>query len=59
MPFTPGRGDATPEMTDANSFAPLEPVFDGFRNWLKEEYSAQPEELLLERSQLMGLTAPK
>ena len=57
VPFTPGRGDATDEMTDANSFAPLEPVADGFRNWLKQDYAVKPEELLLDRAQLMGLTA--
>jgi catalase-peroxidase len=58
VPFAPGRGDATAEQTDAHSFAPLEPIHDGFRNWLKQEYSAKPEELLLDRAQLMGLTAP-
>ena len=57
VPFTPGRGDATDEMTDADSFAPLEPVADGFRNWLKQDYAVKPEELLLDRAQLMGLTA--
>jgi catalase-peroxidase len=59
VPFAPGRGDATAEMTDADSFAPLEPVADGFRNWLKQDYAAQPEELLLDRAQRMGLTAPE
>ncbi len=59
IPFTAGRGDATAEMTDADSFSPLEPVADGFRNWQKEEYVVSPEELLLDRSQLMGLTAPE
>jgi catalase-peroxidase len=59
VPFAPGRGDATAEQTDAASFAPLEPIHDGFRNWLKQEYSAKPEELLLDRAQLMGLTAPE
>jgi len=59
VPFAPGRGDATAEQTDGHSFAPLEPIHDGFRNWLKQEYSAKPEELLLDRSQLMGLTAPE
>lgn len=59
VPFTPGRGDATQEMTDVYSFADLEPVHDGFRNWLKQEYIASPEELLLDRTQLMGLTAPE
>ena len=57
VPFTPGRGDATDEMTDADSFAPLEPIADGFRNWLKQDYAVKPEELLLDRAQLMGLTA--
>ncbi len=59
VPFTPGRGDATDEMTDADSFASLEPIHDGFRNWLKDSYSVSAEELLLDRSQLMGLTAPE
>lgn len=59
VPFTPGRGDATAEMTDAESFAVLEPIHDGFRNWLKKEYAVNPEELLLDRTQLMGLTAPE
>ena len=59
VPFTPGRGDATNEMTDAASFEPLEPVADGYRNWLKKEYIVSPEELLLDRTQLMGLTAPE
>ncbi|MEQ3632289.1 catalase/peroxidase HPI [Thalassolituus sp.] len=59
VPFTPGRGDATDEMTDAESFEPLEPVHDGFRNWVKKDYTVQPEEMLLDRAQLMGLTAPE
>jgi catalase-peroxidase len=59
VPFTPGRGDATDAMTDAESFEPLEPVHDGYRNWLKQDYVVQPEELLLDRTQLMGLTAPE
>ena len=59
VPFTPGRGDATEEMTDADSFAPLEPVADGYRNWLKADYVVAPEELLLDRTQLLGLTAPQ
>jgi catalase-peroxidase len=54
-----GRGDATDAMTDAQSFAVLEPVHDGFRNWLKPEQSGRPETLLLDRAQLMGLTAPE
>lgn len=57
VPFSPGRGDATDEMTDVESFAPLEPIHDGFRNWLKEKYAVNAEELLLDRAQLMGLTA--
>ena len=59
VPFAPGRGDATDKMTDAESFDVLEPTHDGFRNWLKQDYSVSAEELLLERSQLMGLTAPE
>jgi len=57
VPFAPGRGDATAEMTDEESFEPLEPVHDGFRNWLKQDFSVSAEELLLDRSQLLGLTA--
>ncbi len=57
VPFAPGRGDALQEQTDVASFAVLEPLADGFRNWLKQPYAAQPEELLLDRAQLMGLTA--
>jgi catalase-peroxidase len=59
VPFAPGRGDATGEMTDAASFDVLEPVHDGYRNWLKEDYAASAEELMLDRTQLMGLTAPE
>jgi len=59
VPFSPGRGDATAEMTDAESFEVLEPIHDGFRNWLKKDYAVQAEELLLDRTQLMGLTAPE
>ncbi|MFN3645010.1 MAG: catalase/peroxidase HPI [Gemmobacter sp.] len=57
VPFAPGRGDATAEQTDADSFKWLEPVADGFRNWLKKDYAVSAEELLLDRAQLMGLTA--
>jgi catalase-peroxidase len=57
VPFTPGRGDATDAMTDADSFDPLEPVADGFRNYQKKDYVVSPEELLLDRTQLLGLTA--
>lgn len=57
VPFKPGRGDATQAMTDVESFEVLEPVADGYRNWLKEDYVVTPEELLLDRTQLMGLTA--
>ncbi|MDO5622018.1 MAG: catalase/peroxidase HPI [Paracoccus sp. (in: a-proteobacteria)] len=59
VPFTPGRGDATAEQTDAASFDVLEPLADGFRNWLKKDYAVQPEELLLDGAQLLGLTAPE
>lgn len=59
VPFSPGRGDATAEMTDAESFDVLEPIHDGYRNWLKKDYAVQPEELMLDRTQLMGLTAPE
>ncbi|WP_022946296.1 catalase/peroxidase HPI [Pseudoalteromonas ruthenica] len=59
VPFSAGRGDATDEMTDGESFEPLEPIHDGYRNWLKQDYSVPAEELLLERTQLMGLTAPE
>jgi catalase-peroxidase len=57
VPFTPGRGDASDETTDAASFDVLEPLHDGYRNWLKKDYAVSPEEMLLDRSQLMGLTA--
>ena len=59
MPFAAGRGDASAEQTDAESFDVLEPVHDGFRNWLKKDYVVSAEELLLDRAQLMGLTAPE
>jgi catalase-peroxidase len=57
VPFTPGRGDATQEQTDVVSFEPLEPIHDGYRNWLKKDYVVSAEELMLDRTQLMGLTA--
>ena len=57
VPFAPGRGDATAEQTDAHSFEVLEPLHDGFRNWQKQDYVVKPEEMLLDRAQLMGLTA--
>ena len=59
VPFTPGRADATQEQTDVDSFAVLEPTADGFRNYLKTEYSVSAEELLVDRAQLMTLTAPE
>jgi catalase-peroxidase len=57
VPFVPGRGDATAEQTDVESFAVLEPVHDGFRNYLQKDYSVSPENMLLDRAQLLGLTA--
>lgn len=59
MPFYKGRGDASQAMTDVESFEPLEPVTDGFRNWQKQTYVVKPEELMLDRAQLLGLTAPE
>ncbi|WP_417669994.1 catalase/peroxidase HPI [Roseibium sp.] len=57
VPFAPGRGDATDAQTDAPSFDVLEPIHDGYRNWVKKDYVVSPEELMLDRTQLMGLTA--
>ena len=57
VPFAPGRGDATDVMTDADSFDVLEPIHDAYRNWLKKDYKVSAEELMLDRTQLMGLTA--
>ena len=59
VPFTPGRGDATDAQTDADSFDVLEPLADGYRNWAKTEYVVSPEEMMLDRTQLLGLTAPE
>jgi catalase-peroxidase len=59
VPFTPGRMDASQEQTDAHSFAPLEPVADGFRNYLRGKQLMLPEEALVDRSQLLRLTAPE
>ena len=59
VPFAAGRGDATAEQTDVESFDVLEPVANGFRNWQKKHYTVTPEEMLLDRAQLLGLTAPE
>ncbi len=59
VPFLAGRGDATDEMTDAEAFDVLEPIHDGYRNWIKSDYVVSAEELMLDRTQLMGLTAPE
>lgn len=59
VPFVPGRGDATADMTDVEAFDVLEPIHDGYRNWLKKDYSVSAEKLMLDRTQLMGLTAPE
>ena len=59
VPFTPGRGDADEASIDAESFAPLEPIHDGYRNYQKQAYAVKPEEMMLDRTQLMGLTAPE
>lgn len=59
VPFSAGRGDAAAEMTDGISFSVLEPLHDGYRNWQKKDYAVKPEEMLLDRTHLMGLTAPE
>ena len=59
VPFTPGRSDATPAQTDVEAFAALEPAADGFRNYLKKQYSVSAEELLIDKAQLLNLTAPE
>jgi len=59
VPFMPGRGDAADGETDAESFEVLEPIHDGYRNWLKKDYAVRADELMLDRTQLMGLTAPE
>ena len=59
VPFTPGRMDASPEQTDVESFAVLEPIADGFRNYLKGKYSIPAEALLIDKAQLLTLTAPE
>ena len=59
VPFTPGRGDASAEQTDVESFSVLEPLADGFRNFQKSDYAVSPEEMLVDKAQLLGLTAPE
>ena len=59
VPFLPGRGDADQSMTDVASFSQLEPAADAYRNWVKKEYAVSPEELMLDKTQLLGLTAPE
>jgi catalase-peroxidase len=59
VPFTPGRGDASADQTDADSFAVLEPLACGFRNFLKKNYAVSPEEMMLDKAQLLGLSAPE
>ena len=59
VPFSPARGDATSNMTDVDSFSVLEPLYDGYRNWLKNDYAVSAEELMLYRTQLLGLSGPE
>ncbi len=59
VPFSPGRGDALESMTDQESFDVLEPLHDGYRNYLKKDYEVEPEQLMLDKTQLLGLTAPE
>ncbi|MFN3772295.1 catalase/peroxidase HPI [Cloacibacterium normanense] len=59
VPFAAGRGDATQEQTDVESFEELEPLHDAYRNWLKKDYVVTPEEMMLDKTQLLGLTAPE
>ena len=59
VPFLPGRGDALQEQTDIESFGVLEPLADGFRNYQKQDFTVSPEEMLLDKAQLLGLTAPE
>ena len=59
VPFSPGRGDASQDQTDVESFSVLEPMADGFRNYLQKNFSVSPEELMLDKAHLLGLTAPE
>ena len=59
VPFSPGRGDASESQTDGDSFDVMEPLADGFRNYLKKTYAVSPEEMMLDKAQLLGLTAPE